>query len=131
MYDITSEKSRENIFQWRNEAKEMTEKYNSENNDKIPFVVIANKMDLLKKNSNDYDNVIMEAKKFTDSLKTDFIACSSKIKGDEFNVNIGMTILIKKILLGIENGTLILPLKTKSTINLDGNEVLSNDICKC
>lgn len=130
MYDITSEKTRENIFKWREEANQMIDQYNPENNNNIPFVIIANKMDLLKKNSNNYDNIIKESKDFTDSLKTDFIACSSKIKYDEFNVNIGMTILLKKILLALKNGKLTLPLKSKNTINFD-DENESTDGCKC
>ncbi len=132
MYDITSEKTRNNISMWRNEAKEIIGQYNPENNDHVPFVVIANKMDLLKKNSENYDSIIKDSKNFTDSLKTDFIACSSKIKGDEYNVNIGMTILIRKILKGLKEGTLILPLKPVTHINLDDDKGLDEqNECIC
>jgi Ras-related protein Rab-18 len=126
MYDLTRTESRENLRTWKKEADECFKLYNPHN--QVPFVMIGNKMDLIKEEEK--DDLIKECKEFTNSFKTDLILCSSKVKYNEYNVDIGMIVLINKILKGIENKTLILPEKEYHIVLTEKN-IDNTEDCTC
>jgi len=124
MYDVTRPETREHLRSWKEEAYEIFKFYNPDNT--IPFVIIGNKMDLIKEKG----NILRECKDFTDSFQTDLILCSSTVKLNEYNVDIGMIVLINKILKGIENKTLVIPQKEYSIMLMDKNTDNTED-CGC
>lgn len=126
MYDVTRNETRDNLRSWKEEAYEIFKFYNPDNI--VPFIIIGNKMDLIKEKGK--EELIKDCKDFTDSFKTDLILCSSTIKSNEYNVDIGMIVLINKILKGIENKTLVVPQKEYNIMLTEKNNDNTDD-CTC
>lgn len=101
IYDITDPRSRESINKWMENAQKNIDNYTDNFQLKIPFIIIANKLDLIRNFDQERKSKILQASKsFSDQHKTDFIACSStsELDADAFPIYYPILLLLNKIL---------------------------------
>lgn len=93
MFDISNNKSMENLESWIDYANETISKYDNNNKEKVPYIIVCNKSDQITDNIDTMCNILT----FFKERKLDFILCSS-IKKTKYDSKKVIDSLIDKII---------------------------------